>query len=181
MKYILPPTIAAGVTFERCATLADYPAPTWVLTAHLRGPAVIDLTATADGLAHEFTVLASATSAWVAGVYQYVLRATNGADVRQVEAGQLEITADLVAAANPSDLRTHARRVLDAIEAVLEKRATLDQERYVIEGANGRRELWRTPMGDLLKLRDTYRAEVRREDAAARGKSLWGPAVRVRF
>lgn len=169
------------MTFERCVTLADYPAPTWVLTAHLRGPASIDLTAAADGTGHKFTELAATASGWVAGVYQYVLRATSGAEVRQVEAGQIEITADLAALGGPSDLRSHARRVLDAIEAVLEKRSTLDQDRYVIEGANGRRELWRTPLADLLKLRDTYRAEVRREDAAARGKSLWGPAVRVRF
>lgn len=181
MKYILPPNIAAGVTFERCVTLADYPAPDWVLTAHLRGPDAIDLTAAADGAGHKFTEDAATTSTWAAGVYQYVIRATNGADVRQVEAGQLDILADLVAVDAGTDLRSHARRVLDAIEAVLEKRATLDQERYVIEGQNGRRELWRTPVADLLKLRDTYRAEVRREDAAARGKSLWGPAVRVRF
>lgn len=177
MKYILPPTIAAGVTFERCVTLADYPAPTWTLTAHLRGGEVIDIEADADGTGHKFSELATATGAWVAGVYQYVIRATNGGDVRQVEAGQVEILADLAAIDTTADLRTHARRALDAIEAVLERRATLDQERYRIND----RELYRTPLGDLMKLRDYYRAEVRREDAAARGKSLWGPAVRVRF
>lgn len=181
MSRILPSTIAAGVTFERSLTLADHPAPDWVVSAHLRGPGVINLVAAADGTAHKLTADAVATGGWVAGVYQYVVRATMGTDVRQVEAGQVEVLPDLAAVDAATDLRSHARRALDAIEAVLEKRATLDQERYVIEGQNGRRELWRTPVPELLKLRDTYRAEVRREEAAARGKSMWGPAVRVRF
>lgn len=161
--------------------LPQYPAPDWVLTAHLRGPAVINLTAAPDGAGHKFTADATTTAGWVPGVYSYALRATNGADVRQLEANTLEVLEDLVAVAAPGDSRGHAQRVLDAIEAVIEKRATRDQERYTIEGQNGRRELWRTPIADLLKLRDVYRAEVRREKAAACGKSLWGPAVKVRF
>lgn len=177
MKQILPPTIAAGLTFERCVTLADYPAPTWVLSAHLRGPAAINMTAAADGTGHKFSEDAATTAAWGAGVYSYVVRVTDGTAVHQVEAGQLEVLPDLAAITAPYDGRSHARRTLDAIEAVLEKRATRDQERYTINN----RELWRTPLADLLKLRDTYRAEVRREEAAARGKSLWGPAVRVSF
>lgn len=177
MTRALPQTIAAGVTFERAITLADYPAPGWVLTAHLRGAAAINMTAAADGTGHKFNVNAATTGAWTAGVYAYVIRATNGADVRQVESGQVEVLPDLAATTAPHDPRTHAQRTLEAIEAVLEKRATRDQERYTINN----RELWRTPIADLLRLRDVYRAEVRREQAAASGKSLWGPAVRVRM
>lgn len=178
MKLFFPPTIQAGVTFEASVAPADYPATGgWVLTAHLRGPAVINLTGAADGSGHKFTAAAATTAAWVAGIYSYGIRATKGADVWPVESSMLEVLPDLAAVNAPSDLRSHARKTLDAIEAVLEKRATRDQERYTINN----RELWRTPMTDLLKLRDVYRAEVRREEAAARGKSLWGPAVRVRM
>lgn len=177
MKDILPATIQAGVTLERCVAFADYPAPDWVLTALLRGPSVINLAADADGTGHKFTKLAADTTSWAPGVYSYVVRATNAGDVRQLETGTLEILRDLAAIDAATDLRTHAQRTLDAIQAVIEKRATRDQERYTINN----RELWRTPIGDLLKLRDTYRAEVRRERAASRGKSLWGPAARVRF
>lgn len=177
MKRILPPTIAAGVDFERCVTLAGYSAPVWEATAHLRGPGNIDMTAVPNGMGHRFNVPASETTDWPAGVYHYAVRVTDGDAIREVETGRVEILADLAAVSAPTDLRSHARRTLDAIEAVLEKRASRDQERYTINN----RELWRTPIGDLLKLRDTYRAEVRKEDAAAAGKSLWGPAVRVRF
>lgn len=177
MTDILPTTIAAGVTFERDVILADYPAPDWVLSAHLRGSAAINITATADGTGHKFTVAAATTAGWAPGVFSYVARVTKGAEVHQVEVGTLEILADLAAVEAPFDGRTHAKRTLDAIQAVIEKRATQDQQKYTINN----RELWRTPIADLLKLRDTYRTEVRRETATARGKSLWGPAVQVRF
>ena len=48
------------------------------------------------------------------------------------------------------------------VEAVLEDRATKDQEEYTI----GDRSLKRTPMKDLLVLRDTYRLDVKAEEAA---------------
>ena len=177
LTYILPPKIQAGVTFEACAALADYPAAAWVLTAHLRGPGPIDLTAIADGTTHQFAETAETTATWGAGVYSYVLRVTLSGEIHQVEVGTLEILADLAAVEGVHDTRTHAVKTLEAIEAVIERRATLDQDRYVINN----RELWRTPIQDLLKLRDTYRAEVRREKAAKRGRSLWGPAVQVRI
>lgn len=173
----MPCTIQAGVTFESSAPLKDYPAPTWMLSAHLRGPQAINLESLPAGAAHAFAELASVTAEWPAGIYAYTVRATNGTDVRQVEVGTLEVLADVVAITGVHDPRTHAAKTLEAIQAVIQKRASHDQERYVINN----RELWRTPLGDLLKLRDTYRAEVRREKAAARGRSLWGPAVRVRL
>lgn len=177
MAYILPAQIQAGVTFTVRACPKDYPAPDWVLSLHLRGAYVADLTAEAEGAEHIFKATATDTAEWLPGLYSYAIRATNGADVRQIEASTVELLPDLLAVTDPSDLRSHARKTLEAVQAVLEKRATRDQERYTIND----RELWRTPIADLLKLRDVYRAEVRREDAAARGKSLWGPAVRVRF
>lgn len=70
----------------------------------------------------------------------------------------------------------HIHRVLESIEAVIEKRATIDQERYTINN----RELWRTPIPQLLELRDRYRAELRRAMAAKSG-GLFNQAVRVRF
>ena len=82
---------------------------------------------------------------------------------------------DIAQLAAGHDARSHVQRVLDAIEAVLEKRATLDQEQYRINN----RELRRTPIADLLKLRDRYRMELQRAKAARNG-TLFGVA-RVAF
>jgi hypothetical protein len=78
-----------------------------------------------------------------------------------------------------TDGRTHARKVLDAIEAVIEGRATSEVAEYQIAG----RELRYIPIPELLQLRDKYRGEVLREDAASRAaRGLPDPRrVFVRF
>lgn len=174
---ILPDNIGAGLTFSRLVTQTAYPAPEWTLSVLLRGPDVINLTATASGNQHQLAANAATTANWTPGLYTYTARVTNGVDVFEVETGQLEVKPDLASAGEGHDGRTHAQRTLESIEAVIEKRATLDQERYRINN----RELYRTPIADLLKLRDLYRAEVRREQMAARGKNPFGAAVRVRL
>ena len=94
----------------------------------------------------------------------------------ELESGQIKIKPDLATLDAGHDGRDHLQRTRDAIEAVLEKRATLDQERYKINN----RELVRTPISELLTLRDRYRSELRRLKAVRKG-SLFDQAVRVRF
>ena len=84
---------------------------------------------------------------------------------------------DLATKSTGYDARTHARIVLDAIEAVIENRASKDQERYMIAG----RELWRTPIPMLLKLRQTYRAEVKAQALAEKIQSGTGVGGRIQF
>lgn len=177
MSCNIPAEIGAGLTFDALLTLTAYPAPGWAVSLHLRGPAAINLTATAEGSQHRITASAATTASWQAGSYWYTLRATKGADVVEVESGQLQITPDLASEAGPYDGRTQNQIALEAIEAVLAKRATLDQERYRINN----RELYRTSIEDLLKLRAFYVEQVKREKAAACGRNPFGATVRVRL
>lgn len=172
-----PDEIGAGLTFDFLLTLTAYPAPDWDVTAHLRGPSSINLTSDAEGSQHRFHATAAATSGWAAGAYWYTLRATDGTDVVEVENGQVEILPDLVNQTGPYDGRTQAQIALEAIEAVLANRATMDQERYRINN----RELYRTSIEDLLKLRAHYRREVQQEKAKACGSNQFGAVVRVRL
>lgn len=160
-------------------TLAAYPAPDWSLSVILRGVSVIDLDATPDGEQHSITADAATTAEWEAGQYWYSVRATSAADgsVQQVEEGTLQIMPDLSAAGASYDGRNHVEKTLEALEAVIEGRASKDQERYRINN----RELYRTPIGELLKMRAQYKAELARIRAAAKGSSLLGRPVRVRF
>ena len=171
-----PSYIVAGTTFDKIIVLTAYPAPDWELTAILRGSESIDLTAEPDGTNHHFIIAADITKTWSPGEYWYSLRSTDGDVVVEVEAGKTTIKPNLALIADGYDGRSHVERVLVAIEAVLEKRATIDQERYTINN----RELWRTPIPDLLVLRDRYRAELRRMNAARVG-GLFDQHVRVRF
>jgi hypothetical protein len=172
-----PSLITAGLSLKTEVVLDDYPAPTWSLRAILRGPAQIDLVSAAAGTGHLLSAGAAATANWTAGLYALSLRAASGDDVFEVEAGQVSVLADLVGVANGHDARGHAQRTLSAIEAVLEGRASKDQQSYTING----RSLLRTTIADLLLLRSTYRKEVQAERAGGRGRRLVGRQVRVRF
>ncbi|HDR9259620.1 TPA: hypothetical protein QDB21_005642 [Burkholderia vietnamiensis] len=177
MRGQFPTSIRAGVTFDQTFRLNQYEAPTWALVVLLRGPKAINLSSqAADDGSHQVQADAATTATWPAGSYLYSVRATSGDTVLEVESGIVSVDADLAAMADGADARVHAQRVLDAIEAVIEKRATRDQERYSINN----RELHRTPISDLLKLRDYYRAELRRMKAAERG-SLFGRQVKAVF
>ncbi|PKG51261.1 hypothetical protein CXF87_10240 [Halomonas sp. MES3-P3E] len=156
--------------------LTAYPAPDWSATLILRGAQSIDLASQPDGKLHTFTTAADVTASWKPGDYWYSLRVTDGTEVYEVETGTLTVDPDL-AAVSEFDGRTHAERTLQAIEAVIEGRASKDQDSYRINN----RELRRTSISQLLKLRDVYRQEVRRLRASRRGKDTLGRQVLARF
>lgn len=177
MAGLIPDTIHAGATFDAAVTLPAYPAPEWTLQLILRGPGQIDLASIDDGEGHRITASPAVTSGWTAGAYWWALRATDGAAVHQVAEGELRVVADLALVDSAFDGRSHAQRVLAAIEAVIEGRATTDQQAYTIAG----RSLQRMPIADLLVLRSRYRDEVRRQQQARAGQSLLGRQIKVRF
>lgn len=177
MANIFPDTITAGLTLKLPITLTAYPAPDWSLVILLRGAEQIDLTGTASNNQHLIEAPATTTAAWLPGAYWYSVRVTDGTDVFQVEEGTVTIKADLASAGAGYDGRGHVEKVLAAIEAVIEGRASRDQESYKINN----RELKRTPIADLLKLRSHYRDELRRLEAAKKGQTLLGRQVLTRF
>lgn len=178
MNVNLPEVITAGVTFSHAVTFTAYPAPTWRVEMFLRGQQAIDLIAVPEGNQHRFGASAEITRMWAPGVYWYQVRATLGADAVLLADGEITVRPDLSQVDGFTDQRDHVVKVIDAIEAVIEGRATKDQEKYTINN----RELWRTPIPDLLKLRDTYRNELRRQKNRKRtGQSLLGRNVMVRF
>lgn len=174
---MIPDDFAAGTTFEARYSALAHPAGEWAATLILRGPTQIDIIGTADGAQHVFSASAAATAGWPPGGYWWAIRAVRGAEVVQIDDGQIRVAVDLSTLAGPHDGRSHAERVLASIEAVIEGRATTDQQKYTINN----RELWRTPIADLLLLRARYRDEVRRQQQARGGQSLLGRQVKVRF
>jgi hypothetical protein len=168
-----PSSIAAGLTFAVDLDLDDHPAPEWAVIVILAGPQKIELTSVPYGDLHRVSVPATQTTVWEGGLYAASVRAVSGADVIEVDAGQVKITADLATV----DPRSHAQRMLCAIEAVLEKRASLDQQSYTIAG----RSLVRTPILELQTMRDAYRKEVGRLSANGKPRRLLGRRINVRF
>lgn len=171
--HLIPTSLTAGLTLGLVLQPPNHPAPTWSLVLVLRGPSAVDITSAPAGTGHALSASALDTKGWLPGSYSYSLRALAGDDAVELERGQLQVLADLAQTPAGLDARTHAQRTLEAIEAVIEKRATTDQKRYRINN----RELERTPIDELLKLRAVYRAEVNRQ--RRRGSALGRPVVHL--
>jgi len=145
------------------------------MTLIMRGPESLDLPADRDGARHVWNVAATVTKAWSPGDYSYSLRATDGTEVLELESGRVQIKPDLAAVEAGYDGRSDNRKALEAIEAVLAKRATLDQERYRINN----RELYRTGITELIRLRNYYKRLVVREEGIGRGRDRFMKQVKV--
>lgn len=160
---IEPTTANAGDTWRWSRTLADYPASAgWALSYTLiNGTAKITINASALGDDHAVTVSAATSAGYTAGSYDWRARVSRAGEIYTVGEGRITVRNAFGGAT--FDARTHARKTLEAIEAVIEGRASSATLEYSIAG----RTLKHIPMADLLSLRDKYRAEVAREDAAA--------------
>lgn len=171
----VPPVINAGVTLKIPCNFEKFPASEWTASLMLRGPQSIDIPGTANGDGFIFTVDAATTSAWKPGEYWFAIRVYQGSNVAEVGKGETVITPDIATAPDGFDGRSYAERVLEAIDAVIEKRASVDQQSYRIND----RELSRTPIADLLALRDQFRSEVNRERARALGRNIFNKKIKL--
>lgn len=167
---IEPVEIVVGDTLEWQKSLADYPAPSWTLNYYFRGRVgSFDITASASGSDHLVTVAKATTAGYKAGDYQWTAVVSSATERFTVGEGLTTVKPDPTKTGAGLETRGHARKVLDAIEAVLEGRASKDQEEYTI----GQRSLKRTPLEELMKLRNRYRAEVLAEEGKSAGKVVY--------
>lgn len=157
-----PPALLAGDTAKWLKTLADYlPQDGWVLAYTLVSATQrYTFAASTAGTDYLVSVPASTTAAWVPGLYSWRAQVSKAGEVFTVASGTITVQPAFGAAV---DDRSHARKTLANIEAYLENSANLTAASYEIAG----RKLQRFQLGELLALRDKYRAELAREDAAA--------------
>lgn len=160
-----PASIVAGDRIQWKKTLSDYPAGTWTLVYYfLNASGKFSITAGTDGTDHSVDVAAATSKAYAAGKYDGQGRVTSGTDIYVVWRGRIEVLANFELAGS-RDERTHARKMLEAIEAELEGRATAAQT-SMLEYTIGSRNYRRDPK-ILLEWRDRYSVEVAAEDVAA--------------
>lgn len=173
-----PITLRAGDTWQWKRSLTDYPAGTWTLKYRFKNAAGgFEVVASADGTDHSVTVAAATSTGYAAGKYAWIAWVEAGTEKFTVDQGTVEVLPDLRtgAATAAQDTRSHARKVLDALEALLEGKATRDQMAYTING----RSLERLKPEEVIKWRSFYRAEVLREERAEAIASGLGGGARV--
>lgn len=161
----IPATVAAGDSIDwPIADPLHPPGDGWVPTLTLVNAAGrITVAGAADGDGYRIEATAAVTSAWAAGRYRAVVTLARSGERVTVLAQDLDVTPDPAGTAL-YDPRSHARRTLDALEAWIESKSPAVASYRIAD-----RQMQYIPIGELLQLRDRYRAEVRREDAAARG------------
>jgi hypothetical protein len=152
-----PTSLHAGdsVSWERSAPA--YPASVgWSLRYVFTGPANHQVDAI-GGEPYRVELSAGATATWAPGLYRWVVLAIKGDERKTLAQGRIEVSPNLETA-EPLDVRSHAERMLDLIEAALEKRIPKDQQSYEIDGLR----LDRIPVERLNALRLQYRREIQR-------------------
>ena len=166
--------------------LADtYPIGSYALTYEFHedsgggGTHKFTLTATEANDTYYIEAASSSTTGYAVGDYIWEAYITKTADSNRVmvDSGRTTITQNL--ADTNADLRSHAKKVLDAIEAVIENRASMDQSSMSIAG----RSLSRMSIDELMTFRDRYKAEYLKEIKLARIRNGQGTGntPKVRF
>jgi len=159
---IEPSTHEAGTSLIFKRSFADYPADTWTLTYYINNTtgAVISFSASADSLSHSVSVTASETSTWAPGRYRMQGRVTDGTDTHTAYNGWLTVTPDLTS--TPTDTRSHARKMMDAIEEGMLVSAGADVVSYSLNGRTFTRLSWTEAEGRYNYWRSRVRWEERK-------------------
>jgi hypothetical protein len=160
-----PEKLTAGVTWKWKKTISDYPASEWTLTYYLRkdGATATSFSAAADGDSYLVTVAAATTAAYASGIYDFIGWVIKGTEKFEVFNSMIEVLP------NPTnssayDPRSHARRVMELLEAAMEGRVPNGMESYSIGG----RSISKIPLSQLRELWEKYKQDVVMEEQAER-------------
>jgi len=160
----------------------DYPVADYSLSSEFNlvdGATPSNFTLTATESNDNYIIEANNTASYTKGNYNWVSYMTRSSDSARVklEEGFVEVQDNY--ATTSASVRSHAKIVLDSIEAVIENRANIDQSSMSIAG----RSLSRMSIDELLTFRDRYKAEYLKEVKKARIKNNKdsGNTIKVRF
>ena len=172
----IPASFRAGDTLSWTESLSDYPATIYTLkfSFYQYGQAVKTVTATADGTDYSVDIAAVDSLVYSAGEWIWTAHAQKGTggtlERYPVGDGRITVKPAIFNAGSTADLRSHAQKMLDAIEAVQLGRATHAELSLTI---NGKAIQYLKP-DELIRWRAFFRNEVaeeKRKEDIAQGKS----------
>ena len=170
------------LAWKRDDLASDYPVADYSLSYEFNlidGSTAANFTLTATESGNEYIISTSSTTSYTLGNYNWISYITRSSDSARVklEEGYVEIQDNYATTSN--SVRSHAKKILDAVEAVLENRASMDQQSMSIAG----RSLSRMSITDLMTFRDRYKAEYLKEVKIARIKNglASGNTIKVNF
>ncbi len=165
MKNTEPKSFIQGESLVWSRSFDDYKiADGWTLTYYFRGAGKgFDAVVGVDDVS---VVASNLTAQCAVGNYSWQLFAEKGSEKILLDSGTVEVRAGLfnTSADQMHDGRSENKKILDAIRAMIAKKATLDQQEYAI----GNRQLKRIPVTELIMLEQKYTQKVVKELQAER-------------
>tara|TARA_R100000278_G_scaffold57630_1_gene47402 strand:- start:1073 stop:1666 length:594 start_codon:yes stop_codon:yes gene_type:complete len=160
----------------------DYPTASYALSYEFNlvdGSTASNFTLNATESNDEYLIEVSDTTSYTKGNYNWVSYITRSSDSARIKLSEGFVEIQDNYATTSTSVRSHAKIVLDAIEAVIENRANIDQSSMSIAG----RSLSRMSIDDLLTFRARYKAEYLKEVKQARIKNGRGSGntIKVNF
>ena len=168
--------------WKRTNLSTDYPTADYSLSYEFNlneGATASNFTLTASEANDEYIISTSSTTSYTKGNYNWIAYITRTSDSARIKIGEGFTEIQENYATTSASVRSHAKIVLDAIEAVIENRATMDQSSMSIAG----RSLSRLSIDELMTFRDRYKAEYMKELKISRinnGKGS-GNTIKVKF
>ena len=161
---------------------SDYPVASYSLSYEFNlvdGATASNFTITATESNNTYIIEASNTASYAKGNYNWVSYMTRSSDSARVKLEEGFVDVQDNYATTSASVRSHAKIVLDSIEAVIENRANIDQASMSIAG----RSLSRMSIDELLTFRDRYKAEYLKEVKIQRIKNNRGSGntIKVNF
>jgi hypothetical protein len=175
MTHQEPFEFTAGDTVTWSKTLETYPAPTWTLHYVLvNASQKIAIDSEPDGLDHKIALSASTTATYEAGTYGWQSYVTSGGDRHTLAKGSITIKPDFVTAL-ATDTRTHVKRTLDHLEAMIEGKASKDIQEYSVQG----RMMKHIPIPELIQLYEKYKNFYAQEVASEKASKGFAKSNKI--
>ena len=153
MEYKVPEKITSGYSYEFALDLPEYPpSEGWAVSLALRLPGfdAQEIEAVHNGSVYVFTISPSVSGALPGGLAAWQCSAERSDERVLIDSGRMEIAPDLLA--DDTDPRSKAEIMIDAIDAVLQDRATDGQAEIMYK----ERQLKYMSVGELLRLRNYF-------------------------
>lgn len=104
---------------------------------------------------------------YTAGTYRWQAHVSAGSERYKVGEGSIEISKDFASYPHGFDVRSHVKKVLDALEAAIEGRASKTQIQQSVGGV----QIQHMTLSEQVELRDRYAIKYRKEVAAVNGRT----------
>lgn len=165
----VPCSLQIGDTLDLVLSFSGYPAPAYDAVMYFTafGKEPITVTSTDYGSDFRFINSGGGTANWAPGTYDFAVRVDGPGGTLTLLTGKITLLPNPAAFTSTTDNRSHARRTLDILQALVEGRVVSGIENYSIDG----RQVSKTPLKDLIALRDRYQAIVTAEENKALGRS----------